>query len=362
MNPRLKALADAGISIWLDDLSRARITSGNLEELMENSSVVGVTTNPTIFAAALSKGADYAEQLRELGNISLDEAITTLTTTDVRNACDLMANIYAETGGFDGRVSIEVEPTIAHDTDATVAQAIELHDLVDRENVLIKIPATKAGLPAITDTIAAGVSVNVTLIFSSQRYREVAEAYIEGLEKAAAAGLDLAKIHSVASVFVSRVDTEVDARLEAAGHPELNGKAGIANSQVTFAEYEDIFGSERFAALAAKGANRQRPLWASTGTKNPAYSDTLYVSELIAPGCVNTMPEKTMNAYADHGEPGLPLPGTGGVGQATLDTITAAGVDLTDVFQTLEDEAVEKFIASWHELIESVRQAMEAVS
>lgn len=362
MNPRLKALADAGISIWLDDLSRARITSGNLEELMENSSVVGVTTNPTIFAAALSKGADYAEQLRELGNISLDEAITTLTTTDVRNACDLMANIYAETGGFDGRVSIEVEPTIAHDTDATVAQAIELHDLVDRENVLIKIPATKAGLPAITDTIAAGVSVNVTLIFSSQRYREVAEAYIEGLEKAAAAGLDLAKIHSVASVFVSRVDTEVDARLEAAGHPELNGKAGIANSQVTFAEYEDIFGSERFAALAAKGANRQRPLWASTGTKNPAYPDTLYVSELIAPGCVNTMPEKTMNAYADHGEPGLPLPGTGGVGQATLDTITAAGVDLTDVFQTLEDEAVEKFIASWHELIESVRQAMEAVS
>lgn len=362
MNPRLKALSQAGISIWLDDLSRARLTSGNLEKLVEESSVVGVTTNPTIFAAALSQGADYANQLRELGDVSLEEAITTLTTTDVRNACDLMADIYDATNGFDGRVSIEVEPDLAHDTETTVARAIELHDLVDRENVLIKIPATKAGLPAITDTIAAGVSVNVTLIFSAARYQEVAEAYIAGLEKAAAAGRDLSKIHSVASVFVSRVDTEIDGRLEAVGHPELAGKAGIANSQVCFAEYEEIFGGERFAALAEKGANPQRPLWASTGTKNPAYPDTLYVSELIAPGCVNTMPEKTMMAYADHGEPGLPLPGTGDAGRATLEAISAAGVDLVDAFQKLEDEAVEKFIVSWNELVDSVRQAKEALS
>ncbi len=361
MNPRLKALADAGVSIWLDDLSRARLTSGNLQQLVDEYSVSGVTTNPTIFAAALSKGADYADQLRELGDIDVHDAIRTLTTTDVRNACDLMASTYAATSGFDGRVSIEVDPELAHEVDETVAQALQLHELVDRENVLIKIPATLAGLAAITETIAAGVSVNVTLIFSSARYREVMDAYIAGLEKADAAGLDLSKIHSVASLFVSRVDTEVDNRLTALGRDDLRGKAAIANSQVSWAAFEEVFATERFAALAAKGANKQRPLWASTGTKDPAYPDTLYVSELIAPGCVNTMPEKTMMAYAEHGEPGRPLEGSAPDGQATLDAVSSAGVDLVDVFQTLEDEAVEKFIVSWHELVDSVKAAMDSV-
>ncbi len=360
MNARLKALSGAGVSIWLDDLSRNRITSGNLQRLIENYSVVGVTTNPTIFASALSDGADYAAQLAELGEISTGEVIKQLCAKDVRDACDLFADLYAATDGFDGRVSIEVEPGLANDVEGTIAQAAELHELVDRENVLIKIPATVPGLEAIEETIAAGISVNVTLIFSVERYRAVMNAYLSGLERAAVAGKDLSTIHSVASFFVSRVDSEIDKRLVDAGHSELKGKAGVANAVAAFGAYEEVFASERFAALSAKGANVQRPLWASTGTKDPAYPDTLYVSDLVADGVVNTMPEKTMMAFADHGEVGPSIAGRAAEAQGVLDEIEAAGVDLADVYELLESEGVEKFVASWDELVESVREAMKA--
>ncbi|MFT3969202.1 MAG: transaldolase [Micropruina sp.] len=361
MNDRLKALADAGVSIWLDDLSRARLTSGNLAQKIAEDSVSGVTTNPTIFAAALTNGADYAEQLRSLGDIDTDTAIKQLCSTDVRNACDLFADVYAASSGYDGRVSIEVAPTLANDTDGTVAQAAELHDLVGRPNVLIKIPATKPGLPAIQATIAAGVSVNVTLIFSKARYLEVMDAYLSGLEQAAEAGRDLSTIHSVASFFVSRVDAEVDKRLAAAGRNDLQSKTAIANALVAYGAFEEVFGSDRFKALQAKGANVQRPLWASTGTKDPNLPDTLYVTNLIADGVVNTMPEKTMDAYGDHGELGTSIVGQAAAGQAVLDEVTAAGVDLDDVYQVLEDEGVEKFIVSWHELVASVEKAIASV-
>lgn len=356
MNDRLKKLSDAGVSIWLDDLSRERLTSGNLAELIENKSVVGVTTNPTIFAAALSNGESYAEQLRGLKDV--DEAIQLATTTDVRSAADLFKDIYARTGGFDGRVSIEVSPELANDTKATVKQAQELYDIVDRENLLVKIPATKAGLPAITEVISRGISVNVTLIFSEDRYREVMDAYIEGLEKADKAGLDLSKIHSVASYFISRVDAEVDKRLTKLGREELKGKAAIANAQIALAAYEEVFGGKRFQKLLAKGANPQRPLWASTGTKDPAYPDTLYVSELVTRGVVNTMPEKTLEAYADHGEIGATMEGTEDDARALLKELDDAGVKLDDVYQVLEDEGVDKFVASWTELQDTVRKAL----
>lgn len=356
----LKELSDAGVSIWLDDLSRARLTTGNLADMIKNDSVSGVTTNPTIFAGALSKGEDYAEQLDALGQVSVEEAIQQCTARDVRDACSLFADVYAKTNGYDGRVSIEVAPTLAYETQATIDQAAELHELVGKENVLIKIPATKAGLPAITESIAAGISVNVTLIFSEERYREVMDAYLEGLEKAAAAGKDLSKIHSVASFFISRVDTEIDKRLTALGADQLKGKAAIANGQVALGAFAEVFGGERFKALEAKGANKQRPLWASTGTKDPSYSDTLYVTELVANGVVNTMPEKTMNAFADHGTLGKPMEGTEAEGRATLAEIEKAGVDLADVFELLEREGVDKFITSWHELEDSVDKALKA--
>lgn len=356
MTDRLKALSDAGVSIWLDDLSRDRLTSGNLAELIETKSVVGVTTNPTIFAAALSDGDSYAGQLQGLTDV--DEAIRLATTTDVRDAADLLKPIYDRTGGFDGRVSIEVSPELAHETDATVAEAQKLYDVVGRENLLVKIPATKAGIPAIAEVIGRGISVNVTLIFNEDRYREVMDAYLTGLETADAAGRDLSSIHSVASFFISRVDVEIDARLTALGREDLKGKAAIANAQVALGAFEEVFGSERFAALKAKGANPQRPLWASTGTKDPSYPDTLYVSELVASNVVNTMPEKTLNAFADHGEVGSPMEGTEEKGRAVLKEITDAGVDLDDAFQVLEDEGVEKFIVSWKELQETVRGAL----
>lgn len=364
MNERLKALADAGVSIWLDDLSRGRLTSGNLAEKIQNDSVSGVTTNPTIFAAALSNGADYADQLRDLGPVATGEAIKQLCAQDVRDGCDLFAEVYAASKGYDGRVSIEVEPGLAHETDATIAQAKELHALVGRENVLIKIPATKAGLPAIRAVIGAGISVNVTLIFSKARYLEVMEAYLQGLEDADAAGLDLSKIHSVASFFISRVDSELDKRLTGIGTDEalaLRSKGAIANAQVALAAFDEVFGSDRFAALAAKGANKQRPLWASTGTKDPALPDTLYVRDLVAPGVVNTMPEKTMNAFGDHGELTEPMTGKGDEGAAVLSRISDAGVDLADAFQVLEDEGVDKFNVSWGELVASVEKAMDDV-
>ncbi|QGF24263.1 transaldolase [Raineyella fluvialis] len=364
MNERLKSLADAGVSIWLDDLSRARLTSGNLKDLIDNYSVRGVTSNPTIFAAAMSKGDDYADQVSALKTAGHDVegVIRVATTDDVRNACDLFTDLYVSSKGFDGRVSIEVDPRLANETDATITQAKELHDLVDRENVLIKIPATLAGLPAITAATAEGISVNVTLIFSVTRYEQVIDAYLTGLEQAAAAGKDLSKIHSVASFFVSRVDSEIDKRLDAIGTDAaaaLKGKAGLANARLAYQLFEQTIASDRWQALAAQGANPQRPLWASTGVKNPAYPDTMYVAELIVDGVVNTMPEKTMMAFGDHGEtqPDT-ITGHYAESQQVFDDLTAAGVDMDDVYRVLETEGVDKFIASWKELLETVENAL----
>ena len=365
MSDRLKQLSDAGVSIWLDDLSRERIKTGNLEQLIRESSVVGVTTNPTIFASALSKGELYDDQMRELAAVdaSVDDAIKALTTDDVRNGCDLFTDVYTATKGFDGRVSIEVQPGLAMDTEGTTAEAADLFKIVDRPNVLIKIPATQPGLPAITASIAEGISVNVTLIFALERYRGVIDAYLSGLEQAAANGHDLSKIHSVASFFVSRVDTEVDKRLDAIGTDEakaLKSKAALANARLAYALYEEEFRSERFAALEAKGANRQRPLWASTGVKDPNLPDTLYVSELVVANTVNTMPEKTMRAFADHGEvQGDRVSGTEAEAQQVFDQLAAVGVDFDDVVQVLETEGVQKFDASWTELVETVQTALE---
>jgi transaldolase len=365
MSDRLKGLADAGVSIWLDDLSRERINSGNLAGLIADSSVVGVTTNPTIFASALSKGEQYDAQVKELAarDTAVEDAIKTLTSDDVRNACDLFADLYASTGGADGRVSIEVEPGLAMDTEGTTAQAADLYKIVDRPNVLIKIPATKPGLPAITSTIAEGISVNVTLIFSLERYGLVIDAYLDGLEQAAANGHDLSKIHSVASFFISRVDSEVDKRLDAIGSDQakaLKGKAAIANARLAYALYEERFASERFTKLESQGANRQRPLWASTGTKDPAYPDTMYVTELVVANTVNTMPEKTMQAFADHGElAGDRVSGTKAEAQQVFDDLSSAGVDLDEVFEVLETEGVQKFDASWGELVDTVQTALD---
>ncbi|CAN5431974.1 transaldolase [soil metagenome] len=364
MTDRLKALADAGVSIWLDDLSRERIESGTLAELVKDSSVVGVTTNPTIFASAIGNGERYDEQVRALvaEGKGVDEVIFELTTEDVRNACDIFAPV-AEATADDGRVSIEVEPDLANDTEATIASAQLLWAAVDRSNVLIKIPATEAGLPAITAAIAQGISVNVTLIFSLERYRAVMDAYQAGLEQARDAGLDLSLIRSVASFFVSRVDSEVDSRLEAIGTDDalaLRGKAALANARLAYAAFSDVLASDRWRGLAAVGANTQRPLWASTGVKNPDYPDTLYVTDLIVADTVNTMPEKTMQAFADHGEPaGDAVTGRGDAAQSILDQISAAGVDWADVMKVLEDEGVSKFVASWKELVATVKDQME---
>ena len=364
-NPNLAALSAAGVSVWLDDLSRERLQTGNLQELIDTMCVVGVTTNPSIFQAALSKGTAYDEQVKELAErgADVDATIRTVTTDDVRNACDVLAKQYELSGGVDGRVSIEVDPRLAHDTDKTILQAIELWKIVDRPNLLIKIPATLAGLPAITAVIAEGISVNVTLIFSVERHRAVMDAYLAGLEKAKEAGHDIAKIHSVASFFVSRVDTEIDNRLEKIGTDEalaLRGKAGVANARLAYAAYEEVFvGGARYETL--KGARVQRPLWASTGVKNPAYSDTMYVTELVAPNTVNTMPEKTMDAVADHGAiTGDTVTGKAAQAQAVFDELTAAGIDLPDVFKVLEDEGVEKFEKSWYELLEATQGQLDA--
>lgn len=365
-NPNTAALSAAGVSVWLDDLSRDRLQSGNLADLIATKSVVGVTTNPSIFQAALSSGTAYDAQVKELAErgADVDATIRTATTDDVRNACDVLAKQYEASDGVDGRVSIEVDPRLAHETDKTVLQGIELWKIVDRPNLLIKIPATLAGLPAITAVIAEGISVNVTLIFSVERYRAVMDAYLAGLEKAKEAGHDLSKIHSVASFFVSRVDTEIDARLDKLGSDEalaLRGKAALANARLAYAAYEEVFGTERFAALKAAGARAQRPLWASTGVKNPAYSDTMYVTELVAPDTVNTMPEKTLDAVADHGVvTGDTLTGTGPASQAVFDDLAAAGIDLADVFKLLEDEGVDKFEKSWQELIDATQGQLDA--
>jgi transaldolase len=365
MSDRLKQLSDAGVSIWLDDLSRERIKTGNLQQLISESSVVGVTTNPTIFASALSKGEQYDDQMRELAALdsSVGDSIKALTTDDVRNACDLFADVYTATKGYDGRVSIEVEPGLAMDTEGTTAEAADLFKIVDRPNVLIKIPATKPGLPAITSSIAEGISVNVTLIFALERYRGVIDAYFSGLEQAAANGHDLSGIHSVASFFISRVDSEVDKRLDAIGTDEakaLKSKAALANARLAYALYQEQFSSERWAALEAKGANRQRPLWASTGVKDPELSDTLYVTELVVADTVNTMPEKTLQAFADHGEvQGDKVSGTEAEAQQVFDQLAAVGVDLDDVVDVLEKEGLQKFDASWTELVETVQTALD---
>ncbi|MCS5733317.1 transaldolase [Herbiconiux daphne] len=358
-------LSDVGVSIWLDDLSRERISSGGLQKLIDEKNVVGVTTNPTIFAAALAKGESYAEQVSVLAKANTDvtTAVFEITTDDVAAASDIFKPIYDATAGFDGRVSIEVEPGLAHDAQGTIEQAKALYAKVDRENVLIKIPATVEGLEAITETIAAGISVNVTLIFSLERYRDVINAYLTGLEKAKEAGLDLSKIHSVASFFVSRVDTEIDKRLVAIGTDEalaLKSKAGVANAQLAYEVYEQAFDTERAKYLQGVGANKQRPLWASTGVKDPSVPDTTYVVELAAPEVVNTMPEKTLDATFDHGKiRGNTIDGSYLEANKVLDAIGALGISYAEVTELLEKEGVEKFIVSWNELLDTVTAALE---
>jgi len=366
MTAQTRALADAGVSIWLDDLSRERLTSGSLAALIEAKDVSGVTTNPSIFAAALSQGESYAAQVKELAlaGADVDRAVVEITTDDVANACDVFAGVAKASDGVDGRVSIEVDPRLANDTAGTVAQAKELFAKVNRENVLIKIPATQAGLPAISEVLAAGISVNVTLIFDLERYRAVVNAFMIGLEKAKAAGLDLSKIHSVASFFVSRVDAEIDARLEKTGTEEalaLRGKAGLANARLAYQVHEESVASERWGVLADAGARPQRPLWASTGVKNPEYSDTLYVDGLVAPGTVNTMPEKTLDAVADHGADGTDtVSGTYAEADAVLDALAKLGIDYDDVVNKLEVEGVDKFEVAWNELLENLAASLDA--
>ena len=368
----LARLSDQGVSIWLDDLSRRRIGSGNLAGLVENRHVVGVTTNPSIFQAAIGSGEGYEEQLADLAvrGVTVEEAVRMMTTADVRDAADVLRPVHEATGGRDGWVSIEVDPRLAHRTTATVAEAKQLAWLVDRPNVMIKIPATRAGLPAITEVVGQGISVNVTLIFSLERYREVMGAYLAGLEKARAAGLDLAAIHSVASFFVSRVDTEIDKRLTLLGTDEaraLKGRAALANARLAYAAYEQVFGSadraappgERFGALEPAGANRQRPLWASTGVKDPAYKDTLYVDELVAPGTVNTMPEATLDATADHGAvTGDTVRGRYDEARADLAAVERLGISYDEVVRQLEDEGVAKFEAAWQDLLDAVTKSL----
>lgn len=363
-NPRLQALTDAGVSIWLDDLDRHRIESGDLARLVAEQGVRGVTTNPSIFDKAISTGAAaYADQLASLAaaGSDTDAIIRVLTTDDVRAACEIFTALWKESDGVDGRVSIEVDPRLADETEPTTTQAAELWTTVDRPNALIKIPGTKAGLPAITSTIGAGISVNVTLIFSVDRYREVMDAYLTGLELAAAHGHDLSTIESVASFFVSRIDTEVDKRLKAIGTPEataLLGKAAIANARLAWAAYIDVLASDRWQALAAQGARVQRPLWASTGVKDPAYDPTMYVVDLVAPGCVNTMPEATLDAVAAQGIVPLDsVSGTSVESAAVWAGIAAVGIDPAEVFDLLEREGVAKFKESWEQLRTTVSEA-----
>ena len=367
---RLAELTAQGVSLWLDDLSRERIRSGNLAELLTTKHISGVTTNPTIFAGALAKGDSYNAQVAELAaqGAKLEDVVTALTTDDVRDACDILEPVFDSTGGVDGRVSIEVEPGLAQDTEGTVAQAKELRKIVDRPNLLVKIPATKAGLPAITEVLGEGISVNVTLIFSLERYGEVIDAYIAGVRKAQENGHVISELISVASFFVSRVDAEIDKRLKALGTPEaqsLLGQAAIANARLAFQLFEQRFGtidepSEEWADLAAAGAKVQRPLWASTGVKDPAYDDTRYVVDLVTPNTVNTAPEKTIDAVADHGEvTGDTVRDAYSQASSTFSSLEAVGIDLADVFEVLETEGVEKFVASWNELLDTVRGELE---
>jgi transaldolase len=362
MSERLKKLSEAGVSIWLDDLSRERLETGNLADLVKNSFVVGVTTNPSIFASALAEGERYDDQVRRLAaeGADVDRTVFELTTTDVRDACDVMRPAWEATGGVDGRVSIEVSPELAHDAEATCAEAHRLWDAVDRPNVFVKIPATPEGPPAITESLAAGINVNVTLIFGLDQYQGVMEAFVSGIEKARDNGHDISRIDSVASFFVSRVDTEIDKRLEAAGADEsLRGRAGIANARLAFKAYEEFFSSDRWTALESAGARRQRPLWASTGVKNPEYDDTMYVAQLVVEGTVNTMPEKTLDAVADHGEiTGDQVRPNYGDAEATMQALAEAGIDYDDVIDVLNREGIDKFVGAWRQLVETVQGSL----
>jgi transaldolase len=364
MTDRLRELNDAGVAIWLDDLSRERLTSGSLQRFVNENYLKGVTSNPTIFAKALTDADEYASEVAELAErgATVDEAVRKLTTDDVRDACDVLRPVYDRTDGVDGRVSIEVDPRLARKTGETVDEAKELWRIVDRENLYIKIPATVEGLTAITATLAEGISVNVTLIFSIERYQAVMDAFFDGMEQARDNGHDLSRIGSVASFFVSRVDTEVDKRLDAIGSPEareLRGKAAVANARLAFAAYERAFATERWATLAAAGAAPQRPLWASTGTKDKTYSDVLYIDELVTDGVVNTMPEATMNAFADHGTAaGDTVRGRYDEARQVIERLESLGVSYTDVVTVLEEDGVDKFDGSWEELHATVTEAL----
>ena len=364
MSDTLADLSAAGVAVWLDDLSRERLRTGNLQRLIDEKHVVGVTTNPTIFQKAMAQGDAYDEQLAELALRKADvgEAVHELTTYDVRWACDVLRPVYDRTDGVDGRVSIEVDPRLAHDTPTTVAEAKALWWLVDRPNLFIKIPATREGIPAITETLALGISVNVTLIFSLERYGEVIDAFMAGLEQAAANGHDISAIASVASFFVSRVDTEVDKRLTKIGTPEalaLKSKAAIANARLAYELYEQKLATDRWKALAAKGAKVQRPLWASTSTKDPSLPDTMYVVDLVTADTVNTMPEATLRATADHGVlQGDTVHGTYEESRALFASLEALGVHYDDVVKVLEDEGVSKFEVSWNEMLATIKNEL----
>jgi transaldolase len=358
MSSNLQALSDAGVSIWLDDLSRDRLQSGSLAELIASSNVVGVTTNPSIFSAAIKGSALYKDDVLALKakGESVNSIVTHLTTSDVKAACDLFLPTFHASNQVDGRVSIEVDPFLAHQTDATIEQGKALWELVDRPNLLVKVPATLEGLPAIRALTNAGISINVTLIFSVERYEKVMEAYLSGLEDRVASGLPINEIHSVASFFVSRIDTEIDKRLDAisVGSP-LRGQSAIANAVLAYEAYLEVIGSDRWSALVAQGANQQRPLWASTGVKDKAYDSTRYVIELVAPHCVNTMPEGTLNEVRAHGVVrGETITPALESSKNQLSALSAAGVDFADVVAFLEKDGVKKFADAWQELLDNV--------
>ena len=355
---RLHQLSELGQSVWIDYLSRDLLRTGELAQMMEEDAVVGVTSNPTIFQKAISHGDAYDEQLREVLETENDakEVFLKLAIKDVQDACDLLRPVWDERNGHDGYVSIEVDPNLAFDTEATITEAQRLHELVDRPNCFVKIPATKAGLPAIEEMIARGRNINVTLTFSLQRYADVVEAYIRGLERLVEGGGDPGRVASVASFFVSRVDTEADRRLDEVGaRAELKGKLAVANAKLAYQRYKELFGGERWEQLAAKGARKQRCLWASTSTKNPEYRDVLYVEELIGPETVNTMPEETIKAFQDHGVVAPTLERDLDEAKRVFERIAEAGVDYDDVVAVLEQEGVQKFADSFAELLEGVR-------
>jgi transaldolase len=361
MSDVLGELTNDGVSVWLDDISRDRLRTGNLEQLVRDFHVRGVTSNPTIFAHALSKGNAYEDQIKDLAlrGVTVEESSRMITAYDIRWACDVLRPVYDESDGVDGRVSLEVDPRLARETAKTIAEAKQLWWLVDRPNLFIKIPATAQGLPAITAVLAEGISVNVTLIFSLERYSDVIDAYLSGLEQAAANGHDISKIASVASFFVSRMDTEVDKRLDKLATEQataMRGKAAVANARLAYELYEQKLATPRWAALAAGGAKVQRPLWASTSTKDPAFPDTMYVVDLVVKDTVNTMPEATLHATADHGVlRGDTVHGTYDASRQVFADLATLGISYDDVVQVLEDEGVEKFAVSWNELLETIR-------